>query len=433
MTLVLTMVVAMASCQHDASETPQPAATRPPTTQPGTTTKPPMVLRVGTQIAVPQSPAPGRPSTAAPPETPVPTKGAETPAPSERWHITADEAVCVEPLLPYKYVLMPEEAESIRDCTSNDSIRLITYLTADTWSLWNRETIPTTDHSCIRAAGSEGIFYFQKLIEEAKDRTVRLEWALAVKAATTIRVTSCLTEEELNALITSEADRSRLECVQRETDDGIDLVRIMLRSGARNALSRFDHANKVCSGEAAPAGVKAPAYDGPLLHVTQAEIECLRDLDIIDRLFTWGREPPDQREILDTRECLASESLKLVTYMMDAEEARRFQDQMSEGTIDCVRSSPTLQFGFYWQMLEGKEGEAAELEYALALMVSITLGQADCLRGDHLAALGAGPYQQAKLQCILKETNRGAEMAAIMLGGNAAAALGRFDQASRSC
>ena len=276
-------------------------------------------------------------------------------------------------------------------------------------------------------------FYFQKLIEEAKDRTVRLEWALAVKAATTIRVTSCLTEEELNALITSEADRSRLECVQRETDDGIELVRIMLSSGARNALSRFDHANKVCSGKAAPAGVKAPAYDGPLLHVTQAEIECLRDLDIIDRLFTWGGEPPDQREILDTRECLASESLKLVTYMMDAEEARRFQDQMSEDTIDCARSTPTSQFGFYWQMLEGKEGEAAELEYSLTLMVSITLGKADCLPGDHLAALGAGPYQQAKLQCILKETNDGAEMAAIMLGGNAAAALGRFDQASRSC
>ena len=430
-TIVLIVVVATASCQPEASETPHPAATRPSTYEPAATTEtsPPEPV---TQRARTQSPALGSPSTAAPPGTPAPTKGAETPTQGGMWHITADEAVCIQPLLPYKYLLMPEEAASIRDCTSKDSIRLITYITADTWPSRNRD-IPTPDHSCIRAAGSEGIFYFQKLIEEEKDQTIRLEWALAAKAATTIRVTSCLTEEELNALITSETDRSTLECVQRETDDGIELLRIMLSAGARNALSRFDHANKVCSGEAAPAGVKTPAYEGPLLHVTQAEIECLRDLDLIDRLFTWGGGPPDQQEILDTRKCLATESLKLFTYMMDAEESRRFQDQMSQDTIDCMRSTPVAQFGFYWQMLEGKEGEAAELEYSLALLASITLGKADCLPVDHMAALGARPYQQAKLRCILRETNRGAEMAAIMLGGNAAAALGRFDQASRSC
>ena len=369
-----------------------------------------------------------------PETTPTPTQGmvfepaiSAVPSPeSTNWQLTEEEARCLQPFLPYNVLLSPEEAESIRNCTSKSGIRLLTYLHQDNW----QEGTANVDYiNCVTNNGGFSGHFFEKSMSQEEAETIRLAWALATRAATTLARTSCIDDDRLQTLGLEEEQQRTTECVIQETGAGLELVRILFLGQPVKAVSRFEDAVGACSGEMPPTNTPTPEPPVQALRLLQAEVTCLMELDAPDQLFKWDQAPPTREWILKMRDCLQADSLKLLTYAIDDGSARKFWDDMSDEDISCSRETPLTGFGFFPQMY----AEETEMEWMLAFMAATTLVMAECFSKEHLAALGAGLDQQAALRCILMETGRGVELVSIMLGGSAPEALARFDEVHRQC
>ena len=347
------------------------------------------------------------------------------PAEYTKWELTEGEARCLQSLLPYNVLLSREEAESIRNCTSKSSTMLLTYLHRDTWLEAMRDYEYIT---CVTNNGGMSGQFFEKSMSQEEDETTRLAWALATRAAFTLAWTSCIDDGQFYTLGLGEKQQRTTECVIQATESGLELVRILFLGQPVKAVSRFEDAVGACSGEIPPT-TPTPEPPVPALRLSQEEVTCLKALDAPDQLLSWDQAPPTREWILKMRDCLQADSQKLLTYTIDDGSAREFRDNMSEEAISCSRGIPFASFGFFPQMY----AEDAELEWMLALLAATTLGMAKCFSEEHLAALGAGPDEQAALRCILMETRRGAELVAIMLGGSAPEALAKFDEAHRHC
>ncbi len=141
----------------------------------------------------------------------------------------------------------------------------------------------------------------------------------------------------------------------------------------------------------------------------------------------WDSGPFKPDEVWGIRNCLSNESLKSLVFMLDVERL----EASSDLTIHCLSAS-SLRHVFP-DILREKDTDAEQMEAILAILMSAVLMAIECSTAGELAGMGVTSDVEARMRCILEETDGGAELASAMAGGSAISGLGLFDQASLSC
>ena len=168
----------------------------------------------------------------------------------------------------------------------------------------------------------------------------------------------------------------------------------------------------------------------PVLRLTKEELDCLpREFISID--ISSRRANPELEQVQAIRDCLLSDTLKSLTFLLDARPVS--PEEPSAATIDCFVGMPMRSESLHMLMAAGARDDAALAEAALGFLMAEMLPVANCLPADQLATMGMAPEEQARMKCILKVTDGGRDLASAMRTGNAAAGLGIYDQARKTC
>ena len=359
--------------------------------------------------------------------TRTPTPRLVQPLPAD-WRLTEEETFCMKPLLPYKVIRTTEELEKLRECSTKESIRMLTHL--------SQETYPNAHTGCLTDNGIlQGFSYFQELIENVQDPESRFEWALAFLAATTVTMTSCSVNRELEAMGFSEEQKMVLDCVHRNTDSGTQLITTLILGEPSNAISIYDQAVRTCAADPFALWTDSAPGESKTLYLSEEEKDCLRPLDPFVIYFGWFGGNPGRDSALAVRACLENESLRLITYVLDVKGLENYVGNSSLQLEDiptiCIAQPPVQAWvSNYFRTAYSEE---TQYEYAIALIGTWALASAACYPNDFLAAMGAGPKERETLKCVVKETRNTAEIAALMLAGSAPQALARFDEAYSAC
>ena len=365
-----------------------------------------------------------------PTRTPTPTPSLTQPLPAD-WQLTAEEALCLQPLLPLKAIHTAQKLEQLRDCSTKESIRMLTH--------FSEETFPIGIYECTTNNGILGAFsYFQERIPKVEDHDSRLEWALAFQAAATVGMSSCTVNRELDAMGFSEDQKMVLKCLRRNINSGTRLVSALILENPAKALRIYNQGVRTCDRDPYALWTDPAMDQSKTLYLSSEERDCVESTGAAESYFRWGSADPGREEALAVRACVQTESLRLATYLMDIKGLEKYLQQLNlnlEDVLppnsDCIAQTPGASWGS--KLLRTLGSEELQNEGFIALSVTFTSIYVACYPDDYLAALGAGPQERELLKCITTETVDGAELVASMVADNTPQALAKFDEAYKTC